>query len=186
MVSHSHSWGPVPAPLCPGMTIPGGGPPFMPDMLIPPGPIGLVMPNAFPRLILDMLPPPPTSPMPTDLAASFDPVEFSGESTSMLSAVLALLLCLLCLFGATEMFDRGILDAAAPGPGVALGGAAAMGTTPLPPLIPVTPTEDPAEPWYDVGVLPAVLPPLPAEPEIEGGLALSFKLLALLLVGVVA
>jgi len=79
-----------------------------------------------------------------------------------------------------------MLDAAAPGPGVAFGGAAAIGTTPLPPLIPVVPTEDPADPWYEVGVLPAVVPQLPVEPETEGGLWLSLTLLARLLVGVVA
>jgi hypothetical protein len=124
-------------------------------------------------------------PMPIAFAASFDPVEFSGESMSMLSMVLTLLLCLLCLLGAATALLLGILAEtdAAPGPGVALGGAAAMGTTPFPPLMPVAPTEDPAEPWYEVGVL-AVLPP-PPEPVTDGGLALSLTLLARPLVGVV-
>jgi hypothetical protein len=151
-----------------------------------PEPIVLVdMPKLLVRPIFVMLPPLPIRPIPTDFAASFDPVEFSGESTSIFSMALTLLLCRLCLFGATVTFVRGMLDAAAPGPGVSFGGAAAMGTTPLPPLIPVVPTEDPAEPWYDVGVLPAVLPPFPPDPETEGGLALSFAFLPVL-VGVVA
>ena len=79
-----------------------------------------------------------------------------------------------------------MLEAAAPGPGVAFGGAAAIGITPFPPLIPVVPTEDPAEPWYEVGVLPAVLPPLPADPDTEGGLWDSLTLRVWVLVGVVA
>lgn len=154
--------------------------------IIPPGPIGLVvMPNPFARPMFVMLPPEAML-IPTDFAASFDPVEFSGESTSMLSIALTLLLCRRCRFGATATLVRGILDAAAPGPGVAFGGAAAMGTTPFPPLIPVAPTDDPAEPWYEVGVLPAVLPPLPADPETEGGLWDSLTLRARILVGVVA
>lgn len=144
MVSHSHSWGPVPVPFWPGII--EGWPPFMPDIPIP-GPIGLVdMPNPLTSPMLDMLPPDGTSPIPIDFAASLDPVEFSGESISMLSTALTLLLCLRCLLGATATFERGMLEAVAPGPGAALGGAAAIGTTPLPPLIPVAPTEDPAEP----------------------------------------
>jgi hypothetical protein len=120
----------------------------MPGMaaIIPLEPIGLVdMPNPFARPMFVMLPPEDMF-IPIDFAASLEPVEFSGESISMLSIALALLLCLRCRFGATAL-DRGILDAAAaPGPGVAFGGAAAMGITPLPPLTPVVPTEDPAEP----------------------------------------
>lgn len=65
----------------------------------------------------------------------------------MLSIAETDLLCLRWRFGATATLERGIDDAAAPGPGVALGGAAAMGTTPLPPLIPVVPTDEPADPW---------------------------------------
>jgi hypothetical protein len=137
---------------------------------MPPGPIGLVViPNPFARPMFVMLPPEAAF-LSIDFAASFEPVEFSGESTSMLSIALTLLLCLRCRLGATATLLRGMLEAAAPGPGVAFGGAAAMGTTPFPPLIPVVPTEDPAEPWYEVGVLPAVLPPFPADPETEGGL----------------
>jgi len=107
---------------------------FMP-MPMDPGPMGLVViPNPLARPMFVILP--------------FDPVEFSGESMSMLSMVLTLLLCLLCLLGAATALLLGILAEtdAAPGPGVALGGAAAMGTTPFPPLMPVAPTEDPAEP----------------------------------------
>ena len=55
------------------------------------------------------------------------------------------LLCRRCRLGATA-WER-VAVAAAPGPGVALGGAAAIGTTPLPPEIPVVPTDEPAEPW---------------------------------------
>lgn len=50
--------------------------------------------------------------------------------------------------------DRGI--EAAPGPGVDFGGAAAIGTTPLPPTAPAA---EPALPWKLVGLLPAVFPP---------------------------
>lgn len=131
-----------------------------------------------------MLPPELIMPIPIALAASLEPVEFSGESTSMLSMALTLLLCRRCRFGAVATVGRGTLEAA-PGPGVAFGGAAAIGTTPFPPLTPVVPTEDPAEPWYEVGVL-AVLPPPPPDPETEGGLWLSLTLLARTLVGVVA
>jgi hypothetical protein len=129
------------------MTIPGGGPP-KPFIPMDPGPIGLVViPNPFARPILVKLLVELIIPIPIDFAASFDPVEFSGESRSMLSIALTLLLCLLCLLGATATFPLGRLDAAAPGPGVAFGGAAAIGITPFPPLIPVVPTEDPADPW---------------------------------------
>lgn len=129
------------------------------------------MPKLLARPVLLPL---PMMLIPTDFAASLDPVEFSGESISMLSAALAPLLCLLCLLGAAAELVRGMLDAAAPGPGVSFGGAAAIGTTPFPPLTPLVPTEEPpAEPWYEVGVLPAV----PVEPDIEGGVALSLAIL---------
>jgi hypothetical protein len=121
---------------------------FMP-MPMDPGPMGLVViPNPLARPMFVILPFELIMPMPIAFAASFDPVEFSGESMSMLSMVLTLLLCLLCLLGAATALLLGILAEtdAAPGPGVALGGAAAMGTTPFPPLMPVAPTEDPAEP----------------------------------------
>lgn len=111
-----------------------------------PGPIGLVvMPKPFARPMFVMLPE-FIIPMPSDFAASFEPVEFSGESISMLSIALTDLLCLRWRLGAMAIFDRGMLDAAAPGPGVGLGGAAAIGTTPFPPLTPVVPTDDPADP----------------------------------------
>lgn len=93
------------------------------------------------------------------------------------------LLCRRCRFGATACEREAV--AAAPGPGVAFGGAAAMGTTPLPPEIPVVPTLEPAEPWYEVGVL-AVLPPAPPLPVTEGGDWLSLTERARLEVGVVA
>jgi hypothetical protein len=145
--------------------------------IIPAGPIGLaVMPNPFARPMFVTLPPDAIV-IPIAFAASLEPVE-SGESTSMLSMALTLLLSRRCRLGATVTPFRGMLDAAAPGPGVAFIGAAAIGTTPFPPLTPVVPTEDPAEPWYEVGVLPAVLPPLPADPETEGGLWDSLALRA--------
>lgn len=87
-------------------------------------------------------------PIPRDFAASLEPVEFVGESISMaplLSIAETDLLCRRWRFGATTT-ERGTLDAA-PGPGVAFKGAAAMGITPLPPLTPVVPPpEEPAEP----------------------------------------
>lgn len=88
---------------------------------------------------------------PKERAASLDPVEFSGLSMSIIGAVSFVALLLLwrrCLLDG--MVERG--REAAPGPGVLLGGAAAMGTTPLPPTAPVL---------KPVGVLPAVLPPEP-------------------------
>lgn len=84
--------------------------------------------------LLDML----TSPVAELIegAASLDPVEFSGLSTSIDSEGPELLLLRLCLFDGAEGFTlRG--KEAAPGPGAFLGGAAAMGTTPLPPTAPV-------------------------------------------------
>ena len=66
--------------------------PAMPG-IIPFAPIGLVvMPNPFARPMFVMLLPGAIL-IPIDFAASFDPVEFSGESTSMLSIALTLLLC---------------------------------------------------------------------------------------------
>ena len=84
--------------------------------------------------------------IPRDLAASFDPVLLVGESTSMLSIADTDFEWRRWRFGATVEV-RGMLEAAAPGPGVAFGGAAAIGITPLPLLIPVVPTEEPADPW---------------------------------------
>jgi hypothetical protein len=120
------------------------------------------------------------------LAASLLPVLFSGLSTSMAWSMAETdLLCRRCRFGATACEREAEAVAAAPGPGVAFGGAAAMGTTPLPPEIPVVPTLEPAEPWYEVGVL-AVLPPAPPLPVTEGGDWLSLTERARLEVGVVA
>lgn len=75
-----------------------------------------------------------------------------GLSSSMADefAVLSLLLCLRCLFeGAVAGRDM----EEAPGPGAVLSGAAAIGTTPLPPTMA-------APPYWLPGVLPAVKFPL--------------------------
>lgn len=131
------------------MPIPEDCPPVL-EMLgtaVPPGATDLVIPKLFTRSILDMLPPAPVIPVPRGFAASLEPDDVAGESTSILSIALTLLLWSLCLLGGTATLDRELADAVAPGPGVALGGAAAMGTTPLPPLTAVVPTDDPAEPW---------------------------------------
>lgn len=77
----------------------------------------------------------PGSPVldPSDRAASLDPVDVSGLSTSIApdtSAVAAPLLWRRWRFDATAMV-RGM--GAAPGPGALFSGAAAMGTTPFPP-----------------------------------------------------
>lgn len=79
---------------------------------------------------------------PRDRAASFEPVELLGLSISMLTGVSGgpLLLCRRWRFDDTV---TGLVIAAAPGPGAVLGGAAAMGTTPLPPE---TPVDDPVLP----------------------------------------
>lgn len=110
-------------------------------------------PLARPRFDgLDMAPKPLLEP--TERAASLDPVEFSGLSMSIPPPLsTAPLLCLRCRLAETVM----VRDmAAAPGPGADLGGAAAIGTTPLPPTAPVV---DPALPWKLVGLLTAVFPP---------------------------
>lgn len=75
-----------------------------------------------------------------------------GLSSSMADefAVLSLLLCLRCLFdGAVAGRDM----EEAPGPGAVFSGAAAIGTTPLPPTMA-------APPYWLPGVLPAVKFPL--------------------------
>jgi hypothetical protein len=80
--------------------------------IMPPGRIGMLVPRAR--------------------AASFEPVD-SGLSISIDARLSPppLLLCLLCRFDDAVVF----LDMEeAPGPGVDLGGAAAIGTTPLPPM----------------------------------------------------
>jgi hypothetical protein len=102
-------------------------------------------------------------------AASFDPVEFSGLSISMLlidCSITTLLLCLRWRFDEDDEDERAAVRGrdAAPGPGVLFGGAAAMGTTPFPPTSPL------------VGVLPAVLL---ADAEPLAGLSLPLALLAL-------
>jgi hypothetical protein len=93
--------------------------------------------------------------------ASFDPVEFSGLSMSMLlsdcacsaaaaaaAAAAALLLWRRWRLDEEERAEDRWDGGAAPGPGMFLGGAAAMGTTPLPPAA-ATPLEEPVlpPPW---------------------------------------
>jgi len=85
---------------------------------------------------------------PMDLAASLDPVEFSGLSISIpplpepvFWSPPALLLWRRCRL---EPMVAVLVRDAAPGPGALFGGAAAMGTTPFPPT---TPLEEPALPW---------------------------------------
>lgn len=120
--------------------------PAIPGGMTIPGPRGLVViPNPLAKPMFDMLPLLDITPIPLDRAASLDSVEFVGESISMLSIALTLLLCLRCLFGPAVPV-RGKLAAAAPGPGVSLSGAAAIGTTPLPPLTAAFPAEEPADP----------------------------------------
>lgn len=69
------------------------------------------------------------------IVPSLDPVELSGLSTSISPerSISVLLLCRLWRLELTDI-DREREDA--PGPGVDLGGAAAIGTTPLPPTAP--------------------------------------------------
>lgn len=110
---------------------------------------------------------------PMDRAASLEPVDSCGLSMSIPSPP-ALLLCLRCRFAEIEMV-RG--NEAAPGPGVALGGAAAMGTTPLPT---VAPAMELALPWKLVGLLPAVFPP---EAAPLAGESAAFTLPALVVAG---
>ena len=74
---------------------------------------------------------------PTDLAASFEPVEFAGLSMSIDSICAAPLLPRLCRFDVPELLLPGRDVEAAPGPGAFFGGAAAIGTTPLPPTAPL-------------------------------------------------
>lgn len=127
----------------------------MPAIIVVPTIGRCVMPNplARPRLAEPDMPNPLLDPK--DRAASFEPVEFSGLSMSILPLLSppALLLCLRCRLAET-VTDRGM--EAAPGPGVDFGGAAAIGTTPLPPTAPAA---EPALPWKLVGLLPAVFPP---------------------------
>jgi len=81
-----------------------------------------------------------------------DPVEFSGLSTSI-SPERSISTFLLCRLWRFELIDIDLEIEDAPGPGVDLGGAAAMGTTPFPPTAP-------AAPWKFVeAVLPVALDP---------------------------
>lgn len=145
-------------------------------VIMPEPTIGLwVMPKPFarPRLAeFDMVPNPLLEPI--ERAVSLDPVEFSGLSMSIPALSAALLLCLRCRL-ADAATVRG--SAEAPGPGVDFGGAAAIGTTPLPPTAPVA---VPALPWKLVGLLPAVF--APDGPPLTGE-SLTLTLLARLVAG---
>jgi len=93
---------------------------------------------------------------------SLDAVELLGLSRSIVggTSVALLLLCLRCLFDDAVAF---LAMEDAPGPGVVFGGAAAMGTTPLPPMAATAPLL----PKWLLGVVPAVLPPEPG-PALAG------------------
>jgi hypothetical protein len=78
-------------------------------------------------------------------AASLEPVEFSGLSMSI-SPEISISVVLLCRLWRLELMDIDRDTEDAPGPGVDFGGAAAMGTTPLPPTALATP-------WKFAGVL---------------------------------
>lgn len=114
--------------------------------IIPGGIMGrCVMPNPLVKATLPGLGIPLMKPLAelTDRAASLEPVEFAGLSMSMPPAdslVPALLLLRRCLFEEPVVPTLRVIDAA-PGPGVFLGGAAAIGITPLPPTAPLA---DPA------------------------------------------
>jgi len=108
------------------------------------------MPNtlAEPRLLVLADTPAKLLLEPSDRDASLDPVELSGLSMSMAAAAAAMAdwsppAPLLWRRWRLEPVaaDRG--RDAAPGPGALFGGAAAMGTTPLPPT---TPLADPLLP----------------------------------------
>lgn len=148
IVSHSHSWGPAEPPTPFNMLV------WLPDMLIMPVPIGVRW--FMPKPLDDMPPGNPERPAeePIGRAASLDPVD-SGLSMSMLigASAVMLLLCRRCRFEDTV---AGLELEDAPGPGLVFGGAAAIGTTPLPPT---APAEEPEPPKWLFGVLPAVLPP---------------------------
>lgn len=94
MVSHSHSCGPVPVP--PGVIDSPGCPPGIPVIMPVPTMGRCVIPNPLARPRFAELDIPNPLLDPKDRAASFDPVEFSGLSMSMLPLLSppALLLCL--------------------------------------------------------------------------------------------
>lgn len=87
-------------------------------------------------------------------ADSLDPVELSGLSMSIeVGECSTTTLLLWRRWRLEELAAAGRGGrAAAPGPGAFLGGAAAIGTTPLPPAIAL---DGPAPAWYPVGVFPA-------------------------------
>lgn len=174
IVSHSHSCGPVPVPA--GVIVRADCPLGMPAIMPGPTTGRCVMPKllAKPRLAaFDIAPNPLLDP--NERAASLDPVEFSGLSMSITLSPPALLLCLRCRF-ADIAIVRG--RDAAPGPGVDLGGAAAIGTTPFPPTAAAA---EPALPWKLVGLLPAVFAP-EATPPLAGD-SPAFTLAARLIAG---
>lgn len=131
IVNHSHSCGPVPVPpdaiVMPVWLL------VIPVIILVPTIGRWFMPNPLARLRFDGFGIPPKPLLePIDRAASLEPVESCGLSISIPSPP-ALLLCLRCRFAEIAMV-RG--REAAPGPGVAFGGAAAIGTTPFPPTAP--------------------------------------------------
>lgn len=127
MVSHSHSCGP--AELGPWIIGFVWFPPSWTMLAL------LTMGRCWAMLKLPGIMPPGICGMlvPKSLAASFEPVELAGLSISMLAwlSPAALLLCLRCRFDDVLTFRE---PEEAPGPGAAFGGAAAMGTTPFPPM----------------------------------------------------
>lgn len=120
--------------------MPLGGTPGIPIM--PGGIIGrCVMPNPLVKATLPGLGIPAMKPLAelTDRAASLEPVEFAGLSTSMPPARSDPALLLLRRWRLEEPAVPTLrVNEAAPGPGVFLGGAAAIGMTPFPPTAPVT------------------------------------------------
>lgn len=124
--------------------MPFGGTPGIP--IIPGGIIGrCVIPNPLVRATLPGLGIPLMKPLAelTDRAASLEPVELAGLSMSIPPAdslVPALLLLRRCRLEDPDVPTLRV-TAAAPGPGVFFGGAAAIGITPFPPTAPLA---DPA------------------------------------------
>ena len=137
-MSHSHSCGPA-APL--GLTIPPDDW-LVDDIPTMPWPMdgrGVDMLKLFCNPSAEDGLGRETKPLedPTDRGASFELVEFAGLSISIESFWPALLLPRLCRFDVAELLLPAREVEAAPGPGAFLGGAAAIGTTPLPPTAPV-------------------------------------------------
>lgn len=146
MVSHSHSCGPAPAPPV-GRTEPDW--PLDKFVMLDPtnGRWDMLKPPTDPRLLV--LVPAKLWLEVSDRAASLEPVESPGLSMSIAAAAAAI--AAWSRPPAPLLWRRWRLEPvaaerdteAAPGPGALLGGAAAMGTTPLPPT---TPLVDPVLP----------------------------------------